>query len=277
MRWLKHLSTANEDPKISILLDRLGPLGYGVWWLILEEIAAALKPTDTEAKLTHSVSRWGGKVGVSHIKFQKIVFIIQEIGLLDAIVNEDRLTISVPNLLKYRDEHTNRSGVARELLQPRVDKSRVEQSRVERAPEKPSTSEAPTVRESREVFAPQEQARKTAVEITAKSNPKPDPQTDEFRRIISAAWESHVKHRPNQTEQIVIQQLLTRFLAGDLDLEKFSARHGPYVAYWERNSWGFDALSLLDWIDHGMPAPPKERAPFRRGGDLEERLNRREV
>ena len=277
MRWLKHLSTANEDPKISLLLDRLGPLGYGVWWLILEEISSTLKPADVEAKLSHSLSRWSGKVGISHIKFQRIVLVLHELNLLDADFEKSRCTISVPNLLKYRDEHTNRSGVTREKLQPRVEENRIEQSRTERAPEKPSLTAAPTVREIKEVFAPPEPARKTAVEITTKSNPKPDPQTDEFRRIIGAAWESHVKHRPNQTEQIVIQQLLTRFLAGDLDLDKFSARHGPYVAYWERNAWGFDALSLLDWIDHGMPAPPKERAPFRRGGDLEERLNRREV
>jgi hypothetical protein len=277
VRWLKHLSTANEDPKISLLLDRLGPLGYGVWWLILEKVAASLQPSDTEATLTHSTVRWAGSLSVSPLKFINVAKTLHELGLVLVRFDGSRVSVSIPNLLKYRDEHTTRSGVTREKLQPRVDKSRVDKSRVERAPEKPSTSEAPTVRESQEVFAPPEPSRKTAVEITTKAKPKPDPQTDEFRRIIGAAWESHVKHRPNQTEQIVIQQLLTRFLAGDLDLEKFSARHGPYVAYWERNAWGFDALSLLDWIDHGMPAPPKERAPFKRGGDLEERLNRREV
>ena len=42
MRWFKHLTTASDDETMAALIEEFGPEGYGVFWIILEKIAAQM-------------------------------------------------------------------------------------------------------------------------------------------------------------------------------------------------------------------------------------------
>ncbi len=44
MRWLKHMTMAHTDAAIDAAEDKFGAEAYGVWWHILEDIAAPMEP-----------------------------------------------------------------------------------------------------------------------------------------------------------------------------------------------------------------------------------------
>ncbi len=80
--------------------------------------------------------------------------------------------------------------------------------------------------------------------------------SDAFKRVFTRAWEAHKKHYNREPLQLVTQLLLERYAAGELDLQKFDERHTAYVAYWEAAGWQFSGLTLLGWVNAGMPEPP---------------------
>jgi hypothetical protein len=136
MRWLKHLSMAHEDPKLSHLLEAHGPEGYGVYWLLVETIAAPLEINATEASLTHSVAKWASVLHISARKMQKFGQILKDLNLISLETVDNRWKISVPNMLKYRDEYFRKSGGTREpsgspsrAPSVRPDQTRLEQTR----------------------------------------------------------------------------------------------------------------------------------------------------
>jgi hypothetical protein len=73
MRWLKHLSMAHEHPKVAELLETEGPVAYGVYWLLLELIAATMEPGSDQPELTHSESCWAQKLCVSARVYKRLL------------------------------------------------------------------------------------------------------------------------------------------------------------------------------------------------------------
>jgi hypothetical protein len=112
MRWFKHLSHASDDETLSRILDLLGPFGYGVYFLILEIISRQMKKGDSECKTTYSLARWQHYLSIYHSKkLIDTLDILHENGLIYVVSQCDLVTISCPNLLKYRDEYNKKSGV----------------------------------------------------------------------------------------------------------------------------------------------------------------------
>jgi hypothetical protein len=110
MRWVKHLSTAHDDQAMGAILENHGPVGYGVYWLIVEEIAAAIDGDHAEPCAVKSLSSWAH---LSFIPWQKLRIILGSLsdeGLIRLRSIGDRVEISVPNILKYRDEYQKKSG-----------------------------------------------------------------------------------------------------------------------------------------------------------------------
>ena len=77
-----------NDEKLSAVVDELGMEGYGFWWRILEVVAEKM----------------------------------DENRIFDVEFSENQVMVSIPNLLKYRDEWSRKkarnSGVAPEELRP---------------------------------------------------------------------------------------------------------------------------------------------------------------
>jgi|GEM_PF-5161273 len=111
MRWFKHLTNAHDDECMSELIDEFGPEGYGVWWIILEKIAAQMDKTE-RCFARYSLKKWSKTCGISVKKFQKTVSFLSKLEKVTAKKcekNSDFLIIECRNLLKFRDEYTKKS------------------------------------------------------------------------------------------------------------------------------------------------------------------------
>lgn len=141
MRWLKHLSTAQSDEKMALILAEHGPWGYGCFWLVLETIAQVVDEEDrTFICLPEPI--WRKKLGISSKKLTEIFSFFQKIGIFRVVFekngekkSEILITVDSPNLLKYRDEYsrkkTRNSGVTPESLRSKETDTDTESDREE--------------------------------------------------------------------------------------------------------------------------------------------------
>lgn len=136
MRWIKHLSLAHADAAISYILEEYGAEGYGVWWLILEDVAAPMEVGKMNPIAIHSVVKWAQICHCSVRRFRSIAIRLAEKNLIQLQTEMDRIQIEIPNILKYRDEYSKRSGETpdQEQIQIQIE------SRGRSETEKPSVS-----------------------------------------------------------------------------------------------------------------------------------------
>lgn len=116
---------AHEDVAMSALLEECGPESYGVYWLLLETVACTMEKNCASPELTHSELKWAQTLYVSVRKFRRYVGVFASRGLILSETIENRLHISIPKLLKYRDEYSNRSGQAPDKLPARSDTDQI--------------------------------------------------------------------------------------------------------------------------------------------------------
>lgn len=112
MRWVKHKTMAHADAEVDAVLEEFGPVAYGVYWLIIEEIASAMEPGKDAPEAVRSIQKWASICQVPPRVFRKIIARLA-VHLVTACETSDgRLKIAVPNILKYRDEYSRKSGHA---------------------------------------------------------------------------------------------------------------------------------------------------------------------
>lgn len=104
MRWVKHLTTARNDEKMALVLDSLGPEGYGVYWLIIEIIGEKVSGADT--KITYPERFFRKSLGVSGQKLRVFLDFFKDLELFSVEKSQNTISIDCPNILKYRDEYT---------------------------------------------------------------------------------------------------------------------------------------------------------------------------
>ena len=121
MRWLKHISTARNDEKLIEIREKYGLEGYGFWWMLCEIVAEQMNGTG-KCEVSLPLKSWLRILGIyHHKKFRDIVVHLNEINLISAQCRDnvssisdisltDVLIISIPNLLKYRDEYSQKIG-----------------------------------------------------------------------------------------------------------------------------------------------------------------------
>ncbi len=230
MRWLKHLTLAHSDPAIDAVCDKFGAEGYGVWWLILEDIAAPMEAGKMVPIQSHSVVKWASICRCSVRRFRSIVEILTDRRLIVTQTIGDRLQIEVYNILKYKDEYSKKSGDTPDLARARSEQIEIE----------------------------------SRWKTDTKKNPPSDPPRNDLvkdgtwknAREFMEAWRRHLKQRANQPEQVVAQTLIGK--NGTVDWLRLVEIHPTYCSYWERRGWDFCPLTLLEWIDGGMLPPPPE-------------------
>jgi hypothetical protein len=132
MRWFKHLSAASDDEKLAELIDKHGAEGYGCYWLIMEKIAAKMEKGCDKTNCRYPAKKWADICGKNPRGMRRIyetfeylsLFIFKRYGKhMDIISNsyqyeldnncityEYHIDIDCPNLLKYRDEYSKKSG-----------------------------------------------------------------------------------------------------------------------------------------------------------------------
>jgi len=110
MRWFKHLCRARDDEAMVQILAEFGPEGYGVWWIILEQIAEQMDGKSDRCSCRYPLKKWASNCGVSAKKFQKIAGKLSKLGKITTENSENLYSIECRNLLKFRDEYSSRTG-----------------------------------------------------------------------------------------------------------------------------------------------------------------------
>jgi hypothetical protein len=105
VKWFKHQSSARNDERLSRLEDKAGLEGYGFYFKMLEIVAEVIDETDRH-EVTYSLSRWGRQANITSKKFIFLAQCCADVGLMLVQRSSDDYTIKIPNLLKYRDNHT---------------------------------------------------------------------------------------------------------------------------------------------------------------------------
>jgi len=105
MKWFKHQSTARNDERLARLEDKAGLEGYGFYFKMLEIVAEIIDETD-RYEVTYSLSRWGRQANITSKKFIFLAQCCADVGLMIVQRCDDDYTVKIPNLLKYRDNHT---------------------------------------------------------------------------------------------------------------------------------------------------------------------------
>lgn len=127
MKWFKHSCTARDDQKISRLMDELGLEGYGAYMIILEVVGHEIGPTN-DCFAEFSLKKWGSFAQLSAKKFAKFAQVMSNIQLFSADIFENNCRIEIPNLLKYRDNHTKNLQAAKKKVSLDKEKEKEKES-----------------------------------------------------------------------------------------------------------------------------------------------------
>lgn len=110
MRWIKHLTGAHQDEKMARLVAELGLEGYGFYWLVLETVAGQIEAGSDRTSVSYPIAFWRKTTGFSLKKLRIFAENCADLGIIAADFSENSLTISIPNILKYRDEWSRKKG-----------------------------------------------------------------------------------------------------------------------------------------------------------------------
>ena len=129
MKWFKHENAFRQDPAIAAYLDACGRShlqGYGFLMMVLETVAAQMKPGSEECEVTYSVRRWSRSLESHANCVSKFMTILAETGVVEAKKNDDCYQVRAPILLKLQDEYFRKTGPSPESIRTREEKKRIE-------------------------------------------------------------------------------------------------------------------------------------------------------
>lgn len=109
MRWFKHMTASADDEKLSMLMDAHGLEGYGFWWRVVEIIAKNVSEKGGTS-VSYSAQKWARIVGIRSDKFRRIAEECASLRLFQLNSHDNYIEIDIPNILKFRDEYTRKSG-----------------------------------------------------------------------------------------------------------------------------------------------------------------------
>lgn len=121
MKWFKHQSTARNDERLARLEDKAGLEGYGFYFKMLEIVAEVIDESDRH-EVTYSLSRWGRQANITSKKFIFLAQCCSDVGLMIVQRCDNDYTVKIPNLLKYRDNHTkNLQAACKQEVEEEID------------------------------------------------------------------------------------------------------------------------------------------------------------
>ena len=133
MKWFKHMTDSHDDEKLAALLAAHGLEGYGFWWMVVALVAKQIPKDGNVPEVSYPVSTWLRLTGVyHHKKFRMFVECMNNLALISATSNQhlaniyalstkDVLTISIPNILKFRDEYSKKSRHKKESVRSKME------------------------------------------------------------------------------------------------------------------------------------------------------------
>lgn len=101
-----------RDEKVASYVCETGLQGYGFYWRLLEIVAESMPPGDEKCSLTYSLSHWSRLLYCHHHQVVKYLGKLRGNGLVTMQKRGSEMTVTIPNLAKYRDEYSQKSRQA---------------------------------------------------------------------------------------------------------------------------------------------------------------------
>lgn len=183
MKWFKHQANARNDERISQLEDKCGIEGYGFYFKMLEIVAEVIDATDRH-EVVYSLTRWGRQANITSKKFLFLSQCCADVGLMIVQRDGDNITVKIPKLLKYRDNHTkNLQATCKQEEEREEDK--------ERDKEEEKDVENTSPQQAGEVVDIQPCPHQEIIALYAKNLPtltQVKVWTDARRKLLAARW-----------------------------------------------------------------------------------------
>lgn len=178
MKWFKHHSCARNDEKIARLEDKAGLEGYGFYFKVLEIVAEVVDASDKH-EVTFSLTRWGRQTNITSKKFLFLSQCCADVDLMFVQRVGDDITVKIPNLLKYRDNHTkNLQATSKQEKEAEKEKER-EKEKESRAPK-----DAPPAREILDAKRVADHLAQKIISYNPNAKPKADGWIDDIEKAI---------------------------------------------------------------------------------------------
>ena len=135
------MTASHDDEKLADLIARYGHAGYGTWWIVLEIVAARLE-SGGHPSVTYHVTKWSHLLSVRGSHVLSTLLKLDVTHLVTVVRDGDEITVTIPNLLKYRDEYSRKSGQRQDNVPPRTDTDTEAEIEAHTHAEKPSVRAA---------------------------------------------------------------------------------------------------------------------------------------
>lgn len=99
MKWLKHDTDAHRDAKLRRVMIKYGMEGYGLYWYLLENVAAGITESNLTFELEHDSEIVAHDTGIHHERVEEIIMFMVRQGLFE----ESQGVITCLKLLKRLD------------------------------------------------------------------------------------------------------------------------------------------------------------------------------
>lgn len=137
MKWFKHMTETRDDEKLCKIMTEYGPMGYGVYWIVMEMIAKQVDKTGLDY-VTYPEDIWKRNLMLSTRKLTEVFSFFARAEIFSvsfekkgAEKSQKTITVTAPNILKYRDEWSRKkarnSGVTPESLRSKESESEREE------------------------------------------------------------------------------------------------------------------------------------------------------
>lgn len=124
MKWFKHMTASWDDEKLARLVGEGGESGlamYGLYWRLLEIVAAQMEGKTPSCSVQYPVARWSLLLSLrGSVVFSKLSRLAAT-GVVTVERQDTDIVVRIPNLLKYRDEYARKSGHTPDNIPPRTE------------------------------------------------------------------------------------------------------------------------------------------------------------
>ena len=119
MKWFKHDTDADDSEGLNVLMDKFGMEGYGRWFRLLETVAKKMERGSLRCHVEYTESKWCEILKTKRKKLDCFLIVIQKHLNTKVKRKGNKLRIECPNLLKKRDEYSERSRYSPDIVSPK--------------------------------------------------------------------------------------------------------------------------------------------------------------
>lgn len=127
MNWFKHKTQSHSDEKLAEYLSDCGLEGYGFWWLLMEVVASQC--VGDKCDVSYTLSQWSRSLYCHHNRVGKYLGKLEVIGIVSVEYSGGKVRVTIPNLLKYRDEYSRKSGQNQDSIRSKNKKKNIEENK----------------------------------------------------------------------------------------------------------------------------------------------------